>query len=132
MVNHEYTNEEIMFPGLSGAQDTKEAGFAQMTQELADIEMAAHGGSVLEIRKVDGRWQVVPDSKYNRRITTADTEMELTGPAAGHALLQTKADPSGTNVIGMVNNCAGGVTPWGTWLTRRGELPRLFLGQGRG
>ncbi len=37
--------------------------------------MAAHGGSVLEIRKVDGKWQVVPDCKYARRIT-ADTEME--------------------------------------------------------
>ena len=129
VVNHEYTNEEIMFPGLSGAQDTKEAGFAQMTQDLADIEMAAHGGSVLEIRKVDGRWQVVPDSKYNRRITASDTEMELTGPAAGHALLQTKADPSGRNVIGMVNNCAGGVTPWGTWLSAEENFHGYFWGK---
>ena len=129
VVNHEYTNEELMFPGLLGPQDTKEASFGQMTQELADIEMAAHGGSVLEIRKVDGRWQVVPDSKYNRRITTADTEMELTGPAAGHALLQTKADPTGTKVVGMVNNCAGGVTPWGTWLSAEENFHGYFWGK---
>jgi secreted PhoX family phosphatase len=129
VVNHEYTDEEIMFPSLSGAQDTKEAGFAQMTQDLADVEMAAHGGTVLEIRKVDGRWQVVPDSKYNRRITTSDTAMELTGPAAGHALLQTKADATGKSVVGMVNNCAGGVTPWGTWLSAEENFHGYFWGK---
>jgi hypothetical protein len=53
-----------------------------MTKVLADIEMATHGGSVLDVRKVDGRWQVVPDSKCARRIT-ADTQMDITGPAAG-------------------------------------------------
>jgi uncharacterized protein len=129
VVSHEYTNEEIMFPSLSGPQDTKEAGFGQMTQDLADVEMAAHGGSVVEIRKVDGRWQTVPDGKHNRRITASDTEMELTGPAAGHALLQTKADPSGAKVVGMVNNCAGGVTPWGTWLTAEENFHGYFWGK---
>ena len=59
VVNHEYTSEELMFPGLKGAQDTKEAAFQQMTKALVDIEMMAHGGSVLEIRKTNGKWQVV-------------------------------------------------------------------------
>jgi len=42
--------------------------------------------------------------------------MEITGPARGHALLQTKADPSGTESKGTWNNCGNGYTPWGTYL----------------
>ncbi|WP_432257063.1 PhoX family protein [Limimaricola sp. AA108-03] len=111
--HHEYTNEELMFPGL-GIQD--DAEFAQMTEELVNIEKAAHGGSVIEIRRgEDGKWSVVRDSSYNRRIT-AETPMKISGPAAGHAKMQTGADPAGTEVLGTFNNCAGGITPWGTWL----------------
>ncbi|MCR9125143.1 MAG: PhoX family phosphatase [Rhodobacteraceae bacterium] len=113
-VNHEYTNEEVMFPGL-GRQDR--AGFAGMTKEIIDIEMAAHGGSVVEIAQgADGKWALVRDSRYNRRVTPLNTEITFSGPAAGHARLQTNDDPSGTRVIGTINNCAGGMTPWGTWL----------------
>lgn len=128
-VNHEYTNEELMFPGLGAEQSAKEVNFAGMTKELADIEMAAHGGSVVEVRKVDGRWAYVKDSPLNRRITMSDTEMEITGPAAGHDRLKTSADPTGTRVIGMLNNCAGGVTPWGTWLSGEENTHGYFMGQ---
>ena len=113
-VNHEYTNEEVMFPGL-GRQDRD--GFQGMTAELVDIEMAAHGGSVVEIAKgEDGKWSLVKDSPLNRRVTPLDTAMSIDGPAAGHDRLKTKADPTGTTVIGTLNNCAGGMTPWGTYL----------------
>ena len=122
--HHEYTNEELMFPGI-GIQDEpaidaegKELtpAFAGMTEELVNIEKAAHGGSIIEIRRGnDGKWSVVRDSRFNRRIT-AETPMRVSGPAAGHAKMQTSADPSGTEVLGTFNNCAGGITPWGTWL----------------
>lgn len=113
-VNHEYTNEEVMFPGL-GRQDRD--GFKGMTPELIDIEMAAHGGTVVEIAQDgDGKWALVRDSAYNRRITPLSTEMEIDGPAAGHARMKTHADPTGKAVIGTLNNCAGGMTPWGTYL----------------
>jgi secreted PhoX family phosphatase len=127
VANHEYTNEELMFPGV-GVQDSKDANFAKMTQELVAIEIAAHGGAVVEIRRVDGQWQVVKDSKYNRRIT-ADTPMEITGPAAGHDRMKTSADSSGRSVRGMINNCAGGVTPWGTWLSCEENFNGYFWGK---
>ncbi|MEQ6204331.1 PhoX family phosphatase [Sulfitobacter sp. HNIBRBA2951] len=113
-VNHEYTNEEVMFPGL-GRQDRAE--FSGMTPELIDIEMAAHGGTVVEIEKeTTGKWRVDPNGKYNRRITPLHTQMTVSGPAAGHARLRTNADPAGMTIIGTLNNCAGGMTPWGTYL----------------
>jgi hypothetical protein len=105
VVNHEYTDANLMFPVSS-----------PRTKDLVDIEMAAHGGSVIEVRKVSGAWKVVNSSSYARRVT-ATTPMRLSGPAAGNAKLKTSADTTGTSVLGMINNCAGGVTPWGTWLT---------------
>src|SRR5690606_23188571 len=111
-VNHEYTNENLMFAGYT---DGSTADLEQIK-----ISMAAHGGSVVEIERVGttGEWRLVTKGRrpYNRRIT-ASTPMKLTGPAAGHPLLRTAADPSGTRVLGMLNNCGGGITPWGTVLT---------------
>jgi secreted PhoX family phosphatase len=127
VANHEYTNEELMFPGV-GVQDSKDANFSKMTKELVDIEIAAHGGAVVEIRRVNGKWQVVKDSKYNRRITAA-TPMEITGPAAGHDRMKTSADSTGRKVNGMINNCAGGVTPWGTWLSCEENFNGYFWGK---
>ncbi|WP_134496617.1 PhoX family protein [Microvirga pakistanensis] len=127
VANHEYTNEELMFPGV-GVQDAKDANFGKMTKELVDIEIAAHGGAVVEIRRVGGRWQVVKDSKYNRRITAA-TPMDITGPAAGHDRMKTSADATGRKVNGMINNCAGGVTPWGTWLSCEENFNGYFWGK---
>jgi uncharacterized protein len=130
VVNHEYTNEELMFPGI-GRQDVRSTGganFAKMTPDLVAIEMAAHGGTVVEVIRQNGKWRVVPDSKYARRIDTA-TAMEITGPAAGHARLKTDADPGGRRVLGMLNNCAGGQTPWGTWLTCEENFHGYFWGR---
>jgi secreted PhoX family phosphatase len=59
---------------------------------------------------------MVKDSPFNRRIT-ADTKMEITGPARGHDLMKTKADAEGAIVLGTWNNCGSGRTPWGTYLT---------------
>lgn len=124
-VNHEYTNEEMMFPGV-GRQDRND--FRDMTRALVDIEIAAHGGSVVQVEKVDGQWRPTADRSLNRRIT-ADTPMRLSGPAAGHARMKTRADPTGTRVRGTFNNCAGGMTPWGTYLMAEENFNGYFRGK---
>ncbi len=90
--------------------------------------MAAHGGAIVEIRKEGGKWQVVKDGKLNRRITAA-TEMQLSGPVAGNDRVKTNADATGTKVLGTVNNCAGGVTPWGTYVMAEENIHGYFSGE---
>ena len=131
-VNHEYTEEELMFPGMGGAQDTKEMAFRNITRAHVDIEMAAHGVTVVEVRKgAGGRWSYDPNGRFNRRIT-ASTPMRLSGPAAGDARMKTAADPTGTRVLGTLNNCAGGVTPWGTYLAAEENFNGNFWGSAEG
>ncbi|WP_269930818.1 PhoX family protein [Aminobacter sp. HY435] len=127
LVNHEYTNEHLMFPGIVKIVEGK-IEVAPADQKRVDIEMAAHGGSIVEIRKDAGKWQPVRDGKLNRRITST-TEMQLTGPAAGHDRLKTNADASGTKVFGTLNNCAGGVTPWGTYIMAEENFHGYFGGE---
>jgi len=121
-VNHEYVSTELMLPNV--AEDYPES----MTAELCLTEMAAHGGTVVEIVETTDGWKPVIDSRYNRRITAHRTPMEFTGPAAGSPRLMTSDDPTGRTVAGTLNNCAGGITPWGTWLMAEENFNYYFLG----
>ncbi|TXH78472.1 MAG: PhoX family phosphatase [Thiothrix sp.] len=114
-VNSEYINPEWMF-----AHQGKE-----MTAEDVKTAQAAHGVNIIEVVKQDGRWTLDKAGKLNRRIT-ATTPMELTGPAAGHSLMKTSADVAGTKVLGTINNCANGETPWGTYLTCEENFNNYF------
>jgi secreted PhoX family phosphatase len=105
-VNHEYTDDGLLHTD----------GMNQWSAEKVAKAQAAHGVSVIEVRRVDAAWQLVRPSRYARRIT-ADTPIVLAGPAAGAAALRTAADPAGRLALGTINNCAMGVTPWGTYLT---------------
>src|SRR5690606_13016204 len=90
-------------------------------------EQAAHGISVIEIRRdTEGQWQRVKSSRFNRRLT-ANSLMHLTGPVAGTDYLKTAADSTGTRVLGTINNCSMGVTPWGTYLTCEENWSNYFV-----
>jgi len=108
-VNHEYVD-----PGLSVNSATY--GSHALTAAEVAGQIASHGVSVVELRKVGGEMKVQRPSVLARRIT-GKTPMRISGPAAGNALLKTAADPTGTQVLGTLNNCAHGFTPWGTYLT---------------
>ena len=121
-VNHEYVSTPLMQPGVAATYPES------MTKERCLIEMAAHGGSVVEIEFGEDGWAQVIGSPYNRRITAHKTPMKLTGPAAGSDRLKTSEDPDGMIVAGTMNNCAGGITPWGTWLMAEENVNGNFLG----
>ncbi len=118
-VNHEYTIPVLMFPDFAAEAETK----AQI-----EAELAAHGHSVVEIKKVNGAWQMMADGALNRRLSMRSTMIGVSGPAAGHDRLKTKADPSGVKVIGALNCCSGGTTPWGTVLIAEENFHQYFAG----
>ncbi|MFZ2988015.1 PhoX family protein, partial [Ideonella sp.] len=116
-INHEYTDDGLLHS----------TGMADWSAEKVKKSMAAHGVSVIEVERKGAGWaQVLPSSRARR--ITASTPCLLSGPAAGHALLQTQADASGTRVLGTFNNCANGQTPWGTYLTCEENFANYFEG----
>jgi len=125
-VNHEYTNGELMFPGITTERGS---GIKGLTKEHVEHEMSAFGLAVVEVRKTNGAWRYVKDSTYNRRLTMRTTPFRIAGPAAGHARMKTSADPTGMRVIGTINNCAGGWTPWGTVLSGEEGFNSHFRGK---
>ena len=119
-VNHEYTDD-----GLLHAD-----GMQPWTAEKVHKSQAAHGIAIVEVERPSPRaaWKVIRPSRYARRIT-AYTPMRLTGPAAGHVLLKTDADPAGRVVRGTINNCGHGFTPWGTYLSCEENWNAYFHGR---
>lgn len=121
--NHEYTNTNLMFPGLGTPAEAR----SRVTAEQVEVEVMAHGGSIVEIMREGRAWKLAPPGRLNRRVTAA-TPMRISGPAAGHPWMRTSADPEGRNVLGTLANCAGGVTPWGTILTCEENINFAFGG----
>ncbi|MFC9261716.1 PhoX family protein [Streptomyces hydrogenans] len=118
VANHEYTDEVLMFRGYDAANPTR---------EQVEIAWAAHGLSVVVVQEErrSGRLTPVRRHPLNRRLHTTSA-FELTGPAAGGALVRTSADPKGRTVLGTLNNCAGGTTPWGTTLHGEENFNQYF------
>ncbi len=117
VMNHEYADDGLLHT------DGMKTWSAQKVRKA----QAAHGVAVIEVELKDGKWQMVRPSPWARRIT-AFTPMAVGGPAAGHALMKTAADPNGRRVLGTLNNCASGITPWGTYLTCEENFIFYFKG----
>ena len=83
----------------------------------SDKEIPAHGVSIVEVAKnASGKFVTNQASAYNRRITPL-TEVTLSGPVKGNALVKTLFSPTGMLARGTINNCGTGYTPWGSFLT---------------
>lgn len=94
-VNHEYINPLF----VSGLERTK---------ENVDIEKSLVGGSLIHLRFSDtNKWELVPNSEFNRGVR-GDTTI----PFANNMSVKGSKTAEGT-----LGNCAGGKTPWNTFLT---------------
>lgn len=121
VVNNEYSNRQFLLP--HGGQQPNSA-----EDTLRDHN--AHGISLFEIRRNnDGFWRPVANAPLNRRLTV-QSPMRISGPAAGHPLLRTAADPTGEHCLGTFGNCANGETPWGTYLTCEENTNDYFAAAG--
>lgn len=122
-VNHEATTDEKLssfFLHTNGGATTLPRPASEV-----DKETAIHGVSFVEVRKVSGKWEYVKDSAMNRRITCL-TEVEMSGPARGNALMVTKYSATGTKGRGTLNNCGTGKSPWGSFLTGEENFAGYF------
>jgi secreted PhoX family phosphatase len=107
VVNNEYTNRGVMF-GYNAS------GLPETVEDVKKGKMA-HGVTIMEISEKNGKWGIVKNSRFNKRITP-DTPINLVGPVRGSNLVRTADDKDGTTVLGTFNNCGNGRTPWGTYL----------------
>lgn len=120
VMNHEYVNPPLHPNGMT---------LVDGKRPLDEVrkEQAAHGVSVIEVKKdAQGQWQRVMPSRYNRRISGV-TPMAVGGPLAGNDALKTASDPSGREIIGTLNNCSSGFTPWGTYLVCEENWHNYFV-----
>ncbi len=111
-VNYEYTDDGLLHPD----------GMRTWNADKVRKSQAAHGVGILEISMRGERWEVVKPSEYARRIT-GYTPMRMSGPAAGSNLVAGE-------VLGTINNCGGGRTPWGTYLTCEENFNGYFANAG--
>lgn len=113
-MNHEATTNE----GLPSFFVHANGGTNALPRPAAEVdkEMALHGLSVIEMRKNNGKWEYLQASAMNRRVHQ-QTEVQISGPVRGNALVKTKYSPDGTKFRGTINNCGTGKTPWNTYLS---------------
>lgn len=132
--NHEYFDPTLAFPSARS--------LAELTPERMAALFAAIGVGVVAVEQhTDGRWFTVRDTRpgagVNRRITPF-TPVIFSGPAADHPWIRGAAEafnaaepgtPEGTVACGTLANCAGGQTPWGTYLTSEENFQSYFRAQ---
>lgn len=121
--NHEYIEPSLLFPALQSQRE--------FTSEHVQAAFAAIGCSVVEVEQNGTEWRVVKDGAEggrSRRITPF-SPVVFSGAAANHRWIRSgatafnAAEPAGPNAhpnevrCGTLANCAGGRTPWGTYLT---------------
>jgi secreted PhoX family phosphatase len=134
-VNNEYVSPTTFIPPRDGAWSA--------TPGEVEAMYAAVGVTVCRLGLRDGDWTLLRDEKpgagLNRRITPF-TEVIFDGPASRHPWLaaaaattnrlegaRSGAPRQGGVLCGTQSNCAGGYTPWGTYLTAEENIDGFYF-----
>ncbi len=107
-----WVNHESVKPFLMHGRTKK----SPLDPAQIKAEREAVGGSILKLRQEQGRWRTVADDPHNRRLH-ADTPIPFKGggPVMGASVAK-----------GTLANCAGGLTPWKTFLTCEENYDTFF------
>lgn len=135
-VNNEYATLELMYPALRDPR--------AVTPAQVEAAYAALGISIVELKRTRGAWRpllnAAPGAGRNRRITPFSPVL-FSGPAARHPWIEAAAEifnaheahhspdaPPQAVRCGTGANCAGGTTPWGTYLSAEENFDEMFFG----
>jgi uncharacterized protein len=141
-VNHEAVSPFMTAPSAPGVAWSA-------TPEALEAMYSSMGVSVVELAHdgVTGAWQVVkgsaPGVGKNRRVTPF-SEVIFDGTAANHPWIKAGCEKvaafehartgapkaAGAVKVGTFQNCAGGYTPWGTYLTAEENINNCFFTKG--
>lgn len=111
-VNHEYISP-FFTSDWTRADDPKWDPRVEPYRTIMEAEKKEVGGSILHVRRAsNGRWNVIENSRRNRRFYGDGPPIPYTGPVAGTSLA-----PSTGRSLGTLANCSGAHTPWGTVLS---------------
>lgn len=108
-VNHEYLHPVI-------AHELKLPSLSRSKKEI-ESEQKMVGGSILHIKNESQKWSVIKNSKFNRRLD-GTTRIPFSNSTKIFGV---------SEAVGTVANCAGGKTPWNTFLTSE-ENYHIFYG----
>lgn len=103
-INHEYVHPLF----INGVERYKQ----NIDQERSEV-----GGSILRVKRNNGRWKFIANDKINQRFDATSTiPFSLNTSVKGSKFAE-----------GTLANCGGGMTPWGTFLSCE-ENYQLFYG----
>jgi secreted PhoX family phosphatase len=112
-----WVNHESVHPGFVSGDWQMERKKSHVETEMKNV-----GGSLLRVQKRDGQWVLAAGAKTHKRFD-AFTKI----PFSGGAKIK------GSSVaLGTLANCAGGTTPWGTFLTCEENFDHFYGDRKRG
>ncbi len=108
-----WVNHESVVPEFVHQKNTK-----QLTRSKNEVikEQEQVGGSILHIKKIQNQWMVQKNSDFNRRF-----HGRTPIPFSHGSQIQGSGSAMGT-----IANCAGGKTPWNTFLTSEENYDEFY------